>query len=238
MKQPVIHPDNAIILAAGFASRLAPLSLHTPKALLKVRGEILIERQIRQLQQAGIHEIVIVTGYKQEQFAYLSELPGVCIVVNEQYQTRNNHSSIWAARNFIGNSYICSSDNYFTKNVFTDIVSTPYYAALYSHGPTEEYCMTTDSHGRITDVTIGGQNSWYMLGHVFWDHTFSNLFMKILEQEYDLPQTAKKLWESLYIEHIHELTLYLKKYNDQVIYEFDSLEDLIHFDPTYEHYDH
>ena len=60
--------DNAVILAAGFSSRFAPLSLHTPKALLKVKGEILIERQIRQLQEAGIRDIYVVTGYLGQQF--------------------------------------------------------------------------------------------------------------------------------------------------------------------------
>ena len=62
--------DNAIIMAAGTASRFAPLSFEKPKALIEVRGEVLIERQIRQLRDAGIHEIVIVTGYKAEQFEY------------------------------------------------------------------------------------------------------------------------------------------------------------------------
>ena len=69
--------DNAVILAAGFASRFAPLSYTTPKALLPVCGEVLIERQIRQLLSAGIHEIFVVTGYKQEMFAYLTEKYGV-----------------------------------------------------------------------------------------------------------------------------------------------------------------
>lgn len=63
--------DNAIIMAAGTASRCAPLSYEHPKALIEVRGEVLIERQIRQLHEAGIKKIVVVTGYKAEQFEYL-----------------------------------------------------------------------------------------------------------------------------------------------------------------------
>lgn len=65
--------NNAIIMAAGTASRFAPLSFEKPKALIEVRGEILIERQINQLQEAGIKEIIIVTGYKAEQFEYLKK---------------------------------------------------------------------------------------------------------------------------------------------------------------------
>jgi len=233
MTQNIHHIDNAIILAAGFASRLAPLSLHTPKALLTVKEEVLIERQIRQLREAGIREIIVVTGYKHEAFQYLEELPGVRILFNKDYQTRNNHSSIWTARNFISNSYICSSDNYFTENVFAPTAQAPFYSALYSDGPTEEYCLTFDKQGRITDVTIGGHDAWYMLGHVFWDTCFSKRFLSILEAEYDLPQTQDKLWEAIYMEHLSELTLYLKKYSSGIIYEFDDLEDLCRFDPSY-----
>ena len=72
--------DNAIIMAAGFASRFAPLSDIIPKALLKVKGEIMIERQIRQLIEAGIPDIYVVVGYKKEMFYYLSEKYGVHIV--------------------------------------------------------------------------------------------------------------------------------------------------------------
>ena len=107
--------DNAIILAAGTASRFAPLSLERPKALIEVRGEVLIERQIRQLREAGISEIVIVVGYRKEDFSYLTEKYGVILVENPDYLTRNNNSSIFAARKYLKNSYICSSDNFVRK---------------------------------------------------------------------------------------------------------------------------
>ena len=90
--------DNAIILAAGTASRFAPLSQERPKALIEVRGEVLMERQIRQLREAGIQEIVIVVGYRKEDFSYLTEKYGVKLVENPEYLTRNNHSSIYAVK--------------------------------------------------------------------------------------------------------------------------------------------
>ena len=58
--------DNAVIMAAGLSSRFAPISYEKPKGLLKVRGEVLIERQIRQLKEAGIDDITVVVGYKKE----------------------------------------------------------------------------------------------------------------------------------------------------------------------------
>ena len=110
--------DNAIIMAAGVSSRFAPLSCEMPKALTEVKGEILIERQIRQLQDVGIKDIYIIVGYKAEQFEYLREKLGVQLIKNDEYLMRNNHSSIYAARTVIRNTYICSADNYFCDNPF------------------------------------------------------------------------------------------------------------------------
>ena len=233
MEQKKFKIDNAVILAAGFSSRFAPLSLHTPKALLKVKGEILIERQIRQLQEAGIRDIYVVTGYLGQQFDYLRERAGVSLIENKEYQVRNNHSSVWAARDVLANTYICSSDNYFTENLFTDAAKRPYYSALYADGPTEEYCLTTDSSGRITDVTIGGSDSWYMLGHVLFDQRFSSSFLHILEREYNRPETVNLMWENIYMKHLDELTLYIKKYHGSAIREFDTVKELAAFDPSY-----
>lgn len=225
--------DNAIIMAAGFASRFAPLSYKIPKALLKVKGEVMIERQIRQLIEAGVPDIYVVVGYKKEMFYYLEEKYGVHIVENPDYQTRNNHSSIYAVREFLGNSYICSADNYFMENVFDSYVYEPYYSAVYKEGKTDEYCLTTNFNGRITHVTIGGSNSWCMMGHCYWDKRFSRHFVDLLESEYDLPATQDMYWESIYIHHLDTLTLYIRKYPDGVIREFDNLDELCQFDTSY-----
>ena len=225
--------DNAIIMAAGTSSRFAPLSYEKHKAMTEVRGEVLIERQIRQLKEAGIPEIIIVTGYKAEQFEYLKDKFGVKLVHNPDYLIRNNNSSIWAVRDFINNSFICSSDNYFDKNPFENEVDGSYYAAQYIEGETSEWCMEEDSEGYITDVTVGGSNAWYMLGHVFWSEDFSRRFLEILEAEYDLPGTADKLWETIFMDHLDELKMKIRKYSPDIIYEFDTIDELRLFDPSY-----
>lgn len=121
--------DNAVIMAAGVSSRFAPLSFERPKALTEVMGEVLIERQIKQLYAAGIDDIYIITGYKAEQFDYLKEEFNVHLIKNNEFMTRNNHSSIFAAKDVICNSYICSADNYFPENPFENYVEESYYAA-------------------------------------------------------------------------------------------------------------
>lgn len=229
-----IRVENAIIMAAGKSSRFAPISEEVPKALLTVKGEVLIERQIRQLREAGIWDIIIVVGYKREMFWYLEMKYDVVVLTNEEYLYRNNHSTLYRARAYLGNTYICSADNYFTVNPFKMFESEAYYSALYSEGETKEWCITTDDTGRITEVQVGGKDSWYMIGHVFFDEKFSSKFLQILEKEYNLPGTEDKLWENIYLEHIDELDMKIKKYRDGDILEFDNIEELKAFDRAYE----
>lgn len=224
--------DNAIIMAAGTASRFAPLSYELHKALIEVREEVLLERQIRQLREAGINEIIIVTGYKAEQFEYLKDKFGVKLVHNPDYLVRNNNSSIYAVKDYLKNSYICSSDNYFFDNPFESEVDDCYYSAIYAEGETNEWCIEEDN-GRISNVVVGGRDSWVMLGHVFWSEEFSKKFVEILEAEYDLPETADKLWETIYIDHINELDMQIRKYPSDYIFEFDTLDELREFDTSY-----
>lgn len=225
--------DNAIIMAAGTASRFAPISYERPKALIEVKGEVLIERQIRQLREAGIDDIIIVVGYMKEKFMYLREKFGVKIVENNDFLTKNNNASIYVAKDHIRNTYICSSDNYFSENPFESEVDSAYYAAVFADGETKEWCMTEDENGYINSVNIGGRDEWYMLGHVFWDEIFSKSFLAILEKIYDKPETANLLWESIFMEHLDELKMKIRRYPDDVIFEFDTLDELRVFDKSY-----
>ena len=225
--------ENAVIMAAGLSSRFAPISYEKPKGLLKVKGEVLIERQIRQLQEAGISDITVVVGYKKEHFFYLEREFGVSIVVNEEYASRNNNSSLMKVRHKLGNTFICSSDDYFTENPFEPYVYKAYYASVFVEGETKEWCIKPGTGDRIESVTVGGRDSHIMLGHVYFDRVFSRSFVRILEEEYDLPDTADKLWEEIYVDHIKELDMVLRPYREGVIHEFDSLDELREFDPYF-----
>lgn len=225
--------DNAIIMAAGMSTRFAPLSYEKPKGLLIVKNEVLIEREIRQLQEVGIDNIIIVVGYMKEKFFYLEEKFGVHIVVNEDYYKYNNTSTLIRVKDKLSNTYICSSDNYFVDNVFEPYVYRAYYAAVYEPGKTDEYCLSFSQDGRINNVTVGGESTWYMLGHVYFDRNFSKSFKEILIKEYDNPITKEQLWEDLYIRYIKQLDLYIKKYDSDKVKEFDSLEELRSFDNEY-----
>lgn len=229
----MVKVDNAIIMAAGTSSRFAPLSYELPKALITVKGEVLIERQIKQLKAAGIKQIVVVTGYKAEKFAYLAEKFGVVLVHNPDYLTRNNNSSINAVREYLHNSYVCSADNYFVSNPFGAEVDDSYYAAEYSDEYTKEWCLTEDTSGYIDSVRIGSSQAWYMIGHTFWSSDFSQKFLAIMDSIYDRPATADLLWEDIYIQHLDVLKMKIRKYPPQTILEFDTLDELRQFDRSY-----
>lgn len=231
--KPSYKVKNAIIMAAGQSSRFVPLSYEYPKALLNVKGEILIERQIRQLKEAGIDDITVVVGYKKELFYYLKDKFKVNIVENPEYNVRNNHSTLYYVRDLLSNTYICSADNYFTENVFEDYVEKAYYSAVFNEGPTNEWCIMTDEKGLIKNVVVGGHDSWVMMGHAFFSEPFSEKFVKILENVYDNPEIKPLLWEGIYVKYINELPMYIRKYPKGIIFEFDTLDELRAFDKKY-----
>lgn len=229
------HIDNAIILAAGMSTRFIPFNYEKPKGLLVVRGEVLIERQIRQLREKGIQEIIIIVGHMKEQFEYLIEKYGVNLVETDDYAIKNNHASVYAARNYLKNSIITSSDLYFSKNIFQSYAYDAYYCTIFMPGKTAERGIETDDDDRIIKTMYGDKcyDIWVTLGYAFFSKRFSNNFLKIMEKEFELPETANKFWADIQDGHLEELYMYAKRVDSNVIYEFDSLEELREFDSRY-----
>lgn len=225
--------QNAVIMAAGMSSRFAPLSYEIPKGLLKVKGQRLIEREIEQLQEAGIEDITVIVGYMQEKMFYLAEKYGVKIVVNNDYYKYNNCSSLMLVRDQLSNTYICSSDNYFVENPFEKYVYRGYYSTIFAEGETDEYCAIEDANHIIKGIQIGGENTWVMVGHVYFDRAFSEKFVEILEKEFKHEPYKEQLWEDYYSRHVNELHLVARHYSADIIKEFDSLDELRQFDERY-----
>ena len=134
-------PQRAIILAAGFGMRMVPINMETPKALVEIKGEVLIERTIRQLHGAGIKEIYIVVGFMKEKFEYLIDKYGVELIVNPEYAQKNNLHSMKRALPYLENVYIIPCDIWCKEN--------PYHAEeLYS------WYMVSEQEDRESTVRV------------------------------------------------------------------------------------
>ena len=227
--------DNAIILAAGMSTRFMPLNFEKPKGLLEVNGETLIERQINQLREKGIDEIIVVVGYMKEQFEFLVDKYNVTLVSTDDYAAKNNHASVYAARKYLKNTIITSCDLYFSENIFQKYAFDAYYCTIYVPGKTAERGIITDSDDKIIKTMYGDKccDIWVTLGYAFFNKRFSDNFISILNGTFNLPETANKFWADIQDENLDLLYMYAKRCDSENIHEFDSLEELREFDSKY-----
>lgn len=228
--------DGALIIAAGFGSRFVPLTFETPKGLLEVFGERMIERQIRQLHQVGITDITIVVGYLKEKFEYLIDKYNVTLLYNPEYSHKNTLATIYHARELLRgrNMYVLSSDNWLRENMFHTWECRSWYSSVYMEGNTSEWELHYNKKKRITEVSIGGKDCWVMYGPVYVSREFSEEFLPLLETVYQTPGTEQMYWEHVLMNSIDKLEIYINKQSNQQVYEFENLEELRQFDPKYQ----
>ncbi len=150
-------PKNAVILAAGFCMRMVPINTEISKAFLEVNGEPLIERLIRQLQEAGITDITVVVGFLKESFEYLIDTFGVKLVVNTKFAAKNNLYSMKLVRERIGNTYILPCDIWCRENPFRR--HEPYSWYLVSDSLTEESDLRVNRNQELVPAQTDGKGN-------------------------------------------------------------------------------
>ena len=225
--------NNAVIMAAGSSTRFIPLSLEKPKGLFEVKGERLIDRQIEQLQEAGIKDITVILGYKKEMFFYLKERYNVKFIFNTSYNIKNNIESLYLARGIIGNTYICSCDDYFTANPFHQYEYESFYAGMKVDRQTSEmYCLTRN--GLIIKMEKGAKCGQMLLGHSYWQNDFALKFFELAAADRELGIYNTEFWEKMVKDNLSVLpAFYFKEYPEATIHEFDYFEELRQFDQKY-----
>lgn len=231
--------NNAVILAAGASTRFIPLSLEQPKGLFEVKGEKLIERQIQQLQDAGIKNITIVLGYKKEMFYYLEDKYGVNFIINESFNIKNNIESLYLAKEKLRNTYICVSDSYFVESPFNQYEYQTFNAGISIKKKTNEMYVDTDENGKIIMMEKYRDSGKVLFGHSFWNEDFSNAFIKLMEADRTVGKYNQSFWEWMVKDNLNNLpSFYFKEYEEGNIYEFDYFEDLRRFDSQYQGHTH
>ena len=227
---------NAIILAAGKSNRFAPFTYEKPKGLFRVKGEILIERQIEQLIEAGVNDIYVIIGYMKEKFFYLEQqYPGLHLIVNNEFGKKGNLYTLYTARRFLSNTFVCCADHYFVENpfIFKNPDNRSWRACVYETGKFREFAVTISDAGVITETKIGGHDSFAQVGCAYMNERFSERFRTFMEAEINDFGVSSMFWEEFYERHINELTFFCRKFEPGQILEFESIDDLRAFDSEF-----
>ena len=225
---------RAVFLAAGFGPRLVPITLNTPKPLIRVKGLRIIDTLLDAVCTAGIEEIIIVRGYLSEQFDQLKyKYPQIQFLENPQYNESNNISSMMCARFLLQNAYVLEADLLLNN---PGLISKYQYASNYLGIPTERtdgWCFETRS-GIITRLRVGGRNCHHMFGISYWNQADGAKLADHIKQVYEMPGGKERHWDQVPLEHfIKDYAVEVRECAIGDIIEVDTFSELKKQDDTY-----
>ena len=228
--------ERAIIMAAGKGTRMRPVTLHTPKPLVKVNGKRMIDSVIEALHKNGISEIYIVVGYLKDQFEILpKEYENVKLIENPFYDTCNNISSLYVARDYIENAIILDGDQIiYHEKILAPEFDRSGYNAVWTDDETEEWLMTVDK-GIVTSCSrTGGKGGWQLYSVSRWNEADGKRLKHHLELEFNEKYNRQIYWDDVVMFcHADEYELGIRPMNADDVIEIDNLEELIALDGSY-----
>lgn len=227
---------RAIIMAAGIGKRMQPITLTTPKPLVKVNGSRMIDTVIRALHQNGINEIYIVVGYLREQFRQLElEYPGVKLIENPYYDTCNNIASLYVAREHLSDAIILDGDQIiYNAEILAPEFERSGYNAVWTDEKTDEWLMTV-TNGIVTACSrTGGEKGWQLFSVSRWSEADGRKLKHYLELEFGKNQNRQIYWDDVAMFcHPEEFELGIYPMQKGDIVEIDNLSELIAIDSSY-----
>lgn len=219
---------RAILLAAGMGTRLRPLTENTPKALIEIGGEPLAERQIKYLNEIGIKDIYIVTGYLSEKFEYLREKYGVTLINNEFYDKYNNIYSMYLAKNYLGDSYVIDADVYLSHNFLKNNLKFSSYFSGKKNTLLKEWKLEYDLEGKVYNIKEEAGDNYIMSGISYWTKQDAEIILKDLHEiaeDIENPEYKNLYWDNVVRNNLSKLEVKIEKISGEDWYEVDSLED-------------
>jgi CTP:phosphocholine cytidylyltransferase-like protein len=226
---------RAIFLAAGFGSRLVPVTLNTPKPMVLVNGKRIIETLLDAVVTAGIEEIYIVTGYLSEQFEVLKKkYPNIRFIENKMYNEANNISSAYLVRNLIKNAYVLESDLYlYNPNLIRKYEYHSNFLGYYVNR-SDDWCLEV-KNGIITKEKIGGEKCYQMVGISYYDEKDGKQIEKDMKNVFESPGGKEKYWEQVILDVCKKnYNIYLRECKKEDIIEIDTFKELKEIDKTYD----
>lgn len=229
----------AVILAAGTGSRMNPVTLETPKPLIKINGTRIIDTIILGLHKNGITEIYVVAGYMKEKFKILEkEYPGLKLIENPYYAVCNNISSLYMARDYIEDAIILDGDQVIYN---TDVLGADFehsgYNSVWTDSRTTEWLQTIENGFVKSCSRNGGQNGWQLFSISRWNTEDGRKLKNHLEIEFEEKQNRQVYWDDVvFFCYPNDYKLGIWKMDKGDVIELDNISELAALDKTYKRY--
>ena len=226
---------RAVFIAAGFGSRMVPITLNTPKPLVRVHGQRIIDALIDACLAAGIEEIYIVRGYLGEQFdQLLYKYPMVHFLDNPVFNEANNISSAMIARHLFSNSYVFEADLLLSN---PKIITKYHYTSDFLAIPmerTDDWCFVVKD-GVIKEEKVGGENCWQMVGISYWNGEDGEKLEKDIPTVYEGPGGKERYWEQVPLVYCKDnYKVEVRECHAEDIVEIDTFRELKEIDKSYD----
>ena len=227
---------RAVFIAAGFGSRLVPLTLNTPKPLVRVNGKRIIDTLIDACLEAGINEIYIVRGYLAEQFdQLLYKYPMIKFLENPSYNEANNISSAMVARYLLQNAYVFESDLIISNpSIITKYHYTSDVLGIWKER-TDDWCLDVDKNGYVCEEKVGGLNTYQMVGIYYWTAEDGAKLAGHIQEAFLAPGGKERYWETVPNQVFKgQYKIKVRPCKDEDIVEIDTFRELKAIDKTYD----
>ena len=228
---------RAIFIAAGFGSRLVPITFNTPKPLVRVHGVRIIDRLIEACLEAGINEIYIVRGYLGELFdQLLYKFPMIKFLENPMYNEANNISSALVARYMLSNAYVFEADLLISN---PKIIKKYHYQSDFlgiKKERSDDWCFRVED-GVLKEEKVGGEGDdiWQMVGISYWNEADGHRLSQDIADVFASPGGKERYWEQVPLVYCKEhYAVEIKDCHDEDIVEIDTFKELKAIDKTYD----